>query len=142
VNYTKVISIAPWSTNIPVCVKGGCGTCMKSNQTYISINKYILYIVALGVSFLSSLSLLYLTAARKKTIIGDKTLGIVNTIIVAAILIYNTIKSGPEPWLDNTLTFAAATHPGWIPYCSAFNSGVKMGSNLFMRCCKLNALGR
>ncbi|KAJ2961609.1 hypothetical protein NQZ79_g3126 [Umbelopsis isabellina] len=118
VNYTKVISIAPWSTNIP----------------------YILYLVALGVSFFSSLALLYLTAARKKTIMGDKVLGIVNTIIVAAILIYNTIKSGPEPWLDNTLTFASATHPGWIPYCSAFNGGVKMGSNLFMRCWLINGL--
>ncbi|GAB5586800.1 hypothetical protein Unana1_01700 [Umbelopsis nana] len=99
-------------------------------------------LTTLGLSFICSLGLLISTIARVKSLRGDKYLGIVNTIVLAAILIYNTIKSGadPEPWLNNTLEYTTKTNPGWMPYCSAFNSSVNMGSNLFLRCWLINGL--
>lgn len=113
-------------------------------QLSVSTLQYILYLVALGLSFICSLALLGATIARVKSLLYDKCLSIFNTVIVAAALIYNTIRSGPgndpEPWLNGNLQFTKKPNPGFMPYCSAFNdSSVALGSNLFLRCCKFQS---
>ncbi|KAH8548803.1 hypothetical protein BGW37DRAFT_165462 [Umbelopsis sp. PMI_123] len=119
--YSKTISLPAWSTNLP----------------------YIFYLIALGLSFICSLALLATFAFGLKSLRADKYISMINTIITAAFLIYNTIISGknPEPWVNGTLTYKKAPNPGFMTYCSAFQSSdVPMGSNLFLRCWLINGL--
>lgn len=114
----------------------------KTNELLLipfSVEQYIFYLIALGLSFICSVALLITFAFSLNSLRADKYVSIINTIVIAAFLIYNTIKMGSdyEPWVNNTLAFKKTPNPGFMTYCSAFQSSdVPMGSNLFLRCCK------
>ncbi|KAG2181810.1 hypothetical protein INT44_008626 [Umbelopsis vinacea] len=119
--YAKSIALPAWSAHL----------------------QYIFYLIALGLSFICSLALLITFAFSLNSLRADKYISIVNTIVIAGFLIYNTIKmsSDFEPWVNNTLAFKKTPNPGFMTYCSAFQSSdVPMGSNLFLRCWLINGL--
>lgn len=74
--------------------------------------------------------------ARTKSIQADKSLSVINAVVLAAAAIYATLKS-QEPWTNGAGVTLLNKPMGWNQYCYLFKPGYP---NVFLRCWLINGL--
>ncbi|RUS19530.1 hypothetical protein BC937DRAFT_87329 [Endogone sp. FLAS-F59071] len=97
---------------------------------------YIIYFAADGFSVLCSILLLIGACARTKSVQADKSLSVINAIVLAFAAIYATLES-QEPWTNGVGVILENKPKGWNQYCYLFKSGYP---NVFLRCWLINGL--
>ncbi|KAF7727227.1 hypothetical protein EC973_007839 [Apophysomyces ossiformis] len=65
-----------------------------------------------------------------KSIRADRALSILNLLLLIAVIVFITLKSGTNPWTDNTISGPSNTSMGFTTYCSVYRRDM----TTYMRC--------
>lgn len=98
--------------------------------------QYILYFVGPGVSMICAIALNIVSISSIKSVRGDRSMCVINVALMAACVVYNTLKQGVIPWSGGKASGGPkSANLGFASYCNLYNDKTTQ-----LRCCMFIAV--